>query len=123
MTRRRRAVVEFLVSALGLVLQAYVLKHLTRRDDYDGPPAVSPTGLVAGILYQFGFHAAHDRDVARIRTDRYRGFAVGLCSGLVRRRLPSDGAFRYGFDTGGLVGMVLYRFWYGVLRPVPGEER
>lgn len=122
MTSRRRAVAEFLTSVVGLMFQAYVLKHLNRRDDYDGPPKVSPKGLVAGTLYEFGYHAARDRDVGRIRTNKYRGFALGICSGLAQRRLISDEEFRYGFDTGGLVGTVLYRLWYGVLRPVPGGE-
>jgi len=122
MTRRRRAVVEFLTSVLGLALQTLVRRYLGRRDDYDGPPSVSGAGVAVGALQQLGFLWAYDRDVARIRTDKWRLLAYGLCSGLAQRWLLEDEAFRHGFHTGRPLATILYRFWYGVVRPVPGGE-
>jgi len=121
MTRRRRAVVEFLAAALGLALQMLVRRYLRRRDDYDGPPAVSGAGVAAGALQQLGFHWAYDRDVGRIRTNRWRLLAYGLCPGLAQRWLLEDEEFRYGFHTGHPLATILYRFWYGVLWPVPSS--
>ncbi|MFC6824225.1 hypothetical protein [Halopelagius fulvigenes] len=122
MVSRRRAVAEFLISVAALVTQTYSRNVLNRHEEYDDPPSLSAKGVLAGTLYQLVYHSASDRDWGRIRSKRYRRLAYGLCWAAVRRRLfPSD-EFRHGFDTGGLVGTILYRLWYGVLHPVSGSE-
>ncbi len=64
-----------------------------------------------------------DCDVAGIGTNRRRGLLFGICTrGFRRRFLPQTETFRTNFDIGGTAGMVIYRFWYGVLRPLPGGD-
>ncbi|SFG54878.1 hypothetical protein SAMN04488063_2380 [Halopelagius inordinatus] len=121
MVTRRRAVAECLLSAAALVVQTYSRNALHRHEEYDDPPPLSAGGVFAGTLYQLAYLWAYDRDWGRMRSNSYRRLAYGLCVTTVKRRLfPSD-EFRFGFGTGGLVGSILYRFWYGVLRPVPGS--
>lgn len=122
MTSRRRAIAEFLVSAVALFIQAYSWKRLKQRGDSDDPPTPSSTGVVAGAFYQIAFYWAYDRDIGHIRTNKYRALLYGICAGVVRHRVFKSKEFQYSFSSGGLVGTVLYRLWYGVLHPVPGFE-
>ncbi|RDI72326.1 hypothetical protein [Halopelagius longus] len=122
MVSRRRAVAEFLISVAALVTQTYSRNVLNRREEYDDLPSLSAKGILVGTLYQLAYHSAFDRDWGQMRSNKYRGVAYSLCWALIQRRLfPSDG-FQQGFGTGGLVGTILYRLWYGVLHPVPGSE-
>lgn len=123
MISRRRAVAEVLLSAVALVLHGHSRKIVKQRDDYDDPPAISAEGFVTGILYQLAFHSGYDRDVGQIRTNKYRGLAYGIFSVAIQRWLFPDQEFRYSFNSGGLVGTILYRLWYGVLHPVPSTDQ
>ncbi|WP_276257025.1 hypothetical protein [Halomontanus rarus] len=122
MKRRRYAIIEFLLTAGAVFLQIHGRKTLRRRDGYDDPPAISATAVGAGTLYQLAFHWAYDRDCGQIRTNRYRGLAYGITAGAIRRWWFPSKEFVYSFNIGELGGMLLYRFWYGVLHPVPGER-
>lgn len=122
MTSRRRAIAEFLVSAVALFVQAYSWKRLKQRGDADDPPALSVAGLVAGAFYQIGFYWAYDRDIGYIRSNSYRALLYEICSELIRRWMFNSKEFRYSFSSGGLAGTILYRLWYGVLHPVPDSE-
>lgn len=121
MVSRRSTVIEWLLAVVALGLQLYSSEKLRQRPTDAGSPRYSTRAVAAGILYQLGYHHAYDRDWGQLRSNRYHGLLYGFCSSFVQRRLFSTDDFRYGFTTGGLVGTILYRSWYGVLRPAPGE--
>jgi hypothetical protein len=62
-----------------------------------------------------------DRDVGTIRTNNRRAFVCAMYSVPCQRRLFPGETFRFGFGSGVLVGTIVYRLRYGVLRPARGE--
>lgn len=115
MVTRRFAVAEFVVSAVGLVTQLYSRRELKRHDDYENPETLSLVGVGIGILQQVLFHVAYDRDWMNLRTSRYRTAGYFMIWGMIQRRVLSEDSQR-GSGTGSLIGTILYRFWYGVVR-------
>lgn len=123
MVSRKRAIGEFLLSVAALSLQLYSRRSLKTHEEYDDPPKLSTRPVVVGVLYHIGYHSAYDHDCGQIRTDKRRALAFGVCSALLQRRVFSEHDSQYGLSFGMLVGTILYRLWYGVLRSVPISER
>lgn len=122
MVSRQRAVGEFLISVAALSIQLYSWKSLKQHDEYDDPPALSVKGMVVGTVYQLIYHSAYDRDYGHIRSNKHRALTFGISSGLIQRRIFPDKDTQLSFSSGGLIGTILYRLWYGILHPVPGEN-
>jgi hypothetical protein len=79
--------------------------------------------FVAGVIYAIGSSLAHDRDVGGIRSNwKHRGLLGGLLVivGVVLGSQTSKSTF-HDFALGDSLGRLCYRFWYGVLRPLPTD--
>ena len=111
-------------AVIGLFVQAYLWRQLLDdMEGWDEPTYPSVYGLAAGALYRSADLWIHDRDVGRIRTNPYRGILFGICkTGFERRLCPQDEEFQDDFSIGGTAGMVGYRLWFGLLRPLPGPN-
>lgn len=122
--RRTRAIVEFSIAALSLLVQIRLWRSLLNdREERDEPTPVSLTGLALGALYGGSYLWIHDRDVGEIRTNSRHGLLFSVCAmGIRRRFLPRTTEYRRNFGVGQLVGMVAYRFWFGLLRALPGTD-
>ncbi len=120
--RRTRAIFEFGIGVIGLLAQVRIWRALSDDADEEGNQ-VSMSGLAVGLLSGVLSIWARDRDVGGIRTSRRRSmlFSAGQL-GLRRKFLPQTTAFRRYFGLGQTAGVVTYRLWYGVLRPLPGSD-
>jgi hypothetical protein len=129
--RRTHARLEFVLAALVLALQLFIWRHQRENTElwhekveaWEGPPPVSVSGLAAGAFEEVVRHWAYDFDVGGVRTSRRRGLLFSALRLLVTRRLfPRTETFRYNADVGKLVATLCYRFWFGVLHPLPGSD-
>jgi hypothetical protein len=122
--RRTRALAELAIAVVTLLYSLFLRKYLREAaEEESGPQPLSSGGLAAGALSQGIYLWAYDRDVGHVRTNRRRGLLVGACRLLVRRRvLPRTESFRVSVRLGEMVGTVVYRLWYGLLRPLPGRD-
>ncbi len=126
-SRRTWARVVFVSNVLVLPLRVYQWR---RSNDEDGQSvSLVPRWLVAGFAYRVGYYWAHDRDIGDIRTNlRHRALSslfrlllgVGLTLGL--RTSSRSESLWYSLSTGESAGQIVYRLWYGVLRPLPGTD-
>ena len=91
-------------------------------DSIDPPPALSTSEMAVGAVEQVAYHWAHDGDIWGIRSSRRRRYLFSAARMLAQRRLLSrDEADQYSRGVGGMVGVIAYRLWYGLLRPLPGD--
>ena len=121
--RRTRARLRLGIAVLTLVVQVCSRRKLRRSDATTDAPELSLPALALGALRGTGGGWLYDHDVGRIRTDVRRRTMVAVCTlGVRRRLLPRTERFRYSFGIGQNVGTALYRGWYGLLRPLPGDE-
>ncbi|WP_154019879.1 hypothetical protein [Halococcus sediminicola] len=127
--RRTRALAEFLTSALLLPLFIGMWKfQFDHADEIDGaePYPVSLTALSAGAVSRALGHWLSDHDVCSIRTNRRRRLLFTLRwklqNTLIQRYASDPDAFQYNYSIGTPIGTVGYRFWYGLLHPLPGDE-
>ncbi|SFR33769.1 hypothetical protein SAMN04487947_0057 [Halogeometricum rufum] len=125
-SRRTRARLELAVAVATLGFSLWLRRVLRRHDEGDELRDYALSGLAAGTLSQVVHLSLYDRDAWRIRTRRRRGFLLGLCEigveRALRRRSADPAAFGDGFWLGRGVGTVCYRCWYGLLRPLPGDD-
>ena len=119
LSRRTRARLALLVE-LALLPRFY---REWRRSADAGESPLRPAWFVAGLAYRLGYVWALDRNVGGVRTKRSRTAVLALVQGVLGSRFRSGSApARQNFAFGGHVGHVVYRLWYGLLNPLPGEE-
>ncbi|ELZ77788.1 hypothetical protein C454_14890 [Haloferax gibbonsii ATCC 33959] len=123
-SRRTKAVAEFglaLLTALWMVSMRRLLR--SSDDESYEPTPLSPGGLAVGGAWGAGQVWAYDRDSWKVRTRRRRALVVSFLGIAVERRLlPRTESFRYSLGLGRVLGVLGYRAWYGLLRPLPGDE-
>jgi hypothetical protein len=124
--RRTRALFEFGIAVVTLLVQIRLWRSLLNDEESgvkDEQTSISASGLVLGVLYRSLGLWLRDRDVGGVRTNRRRGLLFSLFTSVARRRfLPRTKVFKSNFGVGQTLGMVVYRLWYGVLRPLPGTN-
>lgn len=116
MVSRRRGVVNFLLSLVGLAMRLFFRSRQRERDNHDDPPPMSSVGVVAGGVWRIAYRVAYDQDFGGIESSRLRHAGYVALSVLIQQRLFTD-EFREGFGVGEAVGSVCYSFWNGVVRP------
>ena len=121
--RRTRALVELLIAAVGLVVELLLWQRLLENvEEWDDPVHASLPVLAAGALYGGAQLWIRDRDVWGVRTNSYHGIVVAVCRWSIKRRsVPDTREVSANFGIGKMIGMVGYRLWYGLLRPLPGS--
>ncbi|EMA01293.1 hypothetical protein [Haloferax denitrificans] len=123
-SRRTKAVAQLGIAVLTTVWMVSMRRLLRSSDDESHEPTpLSPSGVAVGWAWGIGQVWAYDRDSWGVRTSRRRGMAVSLVGiGVQRRLLPRTESFQYSFGLGRVLGVVVYRTWYGLLRPLPGDD-
>ncbi|WP_410764588.1 hypothetical protein [Haloferax sp. DFSO60] len=123
-SRRTRARAEFAVALFSALTIPYSRRKLRKLDDEKrAPTRYSPKGIALGSVWQIGYLWSYDRDIWKIRTRRRRRFLCLLFGAGVRRLVfPRTDEFTEGTRYGRVLGILCYRFWYGLLRPLPGTE-
>lgn len=121
MLRRTRAILELMMSIFILVIFNYAWGD--DETDSEFPVSLSSywfgIGAVSAVVYQW----VYDRDIAGIRRSRYRRAIVSVgWTALTQKFLSKEETAAWSFSNGGLVGGIVYRFWYGLLRPLPGPD-
>lgn len=118
MSRRSRAVIEFVAGAAVLAL----FEQFRRHTEEDRPEWASPW-TVAGAVAGFAFGWARDVDWRGVRTSRRRRAMFSAVQTLGRQVVVGDHKrAEREFGIGQLTGLVLYRFRYGVLGALPGDD-
>lgn len=121
--RRTRALVELVGSGLTLLVSIRLREYIETQDE---PIPVSLSGVTVGMLSQGSRLWLWDNDVAGVRTNRGRRLLHQLAwSGwqlVVRRSVLDSRVAGYDFHLGRLIGTMVYRLWYGLLRPLPGSD-
>jgi hypothetical protein len=122
--RRTGALAQLGIAVIGSFVQICLWRQLLDDgEEWDEPTHPSAYGLAAGALYRSADRWIHDRDVGEVRTNPYRGVLFGIRETRSERQLvPQDEEFQDNFGIGKTVGMVGYRLWYGLLRPLPGPD-
>ncbi|MFC7203527.1 hypothetical protein ACFQJC_08380 [Haloferax namakaokahaiae] len=123
-SRRTRARAEFAVALFSAVVIRYSRRKLRDHEGGRGPlPPLSNGSVALGAVWQGVRLWSYDRDIWGFRTSRSRRFLFALFIFGARRALFSRSeSFRSSFGFGRVVGTIGYRFWYGVMRPLPGTE-
>lgn len=124
--RRIKAVVEF---GMGVFLCWFVLRvrkfRYDHADEVDGdePEPLSPRWVATGAVTSAINMWLRDRDAYEIRTNRRRRFlfsALRFGLGRMGRRFASNSEeVTESNSLGVAIGLVAYRLWYGILRPLP----
>lgn len=120
--RRTNARIGFVTTLLVFPFRLY--RWLRARDeDASASDATVPRELLVGFAMHVAYSWAYDRDVWQLRSKRWRrGLLAALTVVLfwqVGTRTDSD--FE-AFSVGTGLATLVYRFWYGVLRPLPGPD-
>ncbi|MCO8266961.1 hypothetical protein ACOZ4B_19285 [Haloferax prahovense] len=123
-SRRTKAVAQLGIALLTALWMMSIRRLLRSSDDESHEPTpLSPGGIAVGGAWGAGQVWAYDRDCWKVRTNRRRGMAVSLVGIAVQRRLlPRTESFTYSFGFGRVLGVVVYRTWYGLLRPLPSDD-
>ncbi len=115
-SRRQKAVLEW---CLSVVLLRFVLRLHSNRDE----PLVRTRAFAIGAGQTLIVSWLSDYDIWNVRTNRWRGYGLGLTQqGLQRlliRQSNDQLATANQFGVGSLFAKAIYRFWYGVLREPP----
>lgn len=127
--RRTRALAELVTKTIlllfGICLWKLQFDHADEMDEID-PPSVSPTALTTGATSSAARHWLSDNDVFHIRTNRRRRallFFYGIVQNRLVERYVSDyRSFQFNYSIGTVIGSIVYRLWYGLLHPLPGDE-
>lgn len=127
--RRTRALAELVLSTLllfGLVrLRKFKFDY---ADEVDGtaPHPVSPRALTTGAVSGAIEGWLSDRDVCGIRTNWRRrllfSLRTRLQTTLIQRYVSDPDVFEYDHAIGAAIGRIVYRLWYGLLHPLPGQS-
>ena len=119
-SRRTRARLSFLGALISLLQQIY---QWPSPGEDDESRSWLPHWVVVGIAYQLAYSWAYDRDLSAIRTSRLRRvlFEGGVFPLTLRAfsRWPGRG---YNVSIGSGIARIGYRFWYGVLQPLPETD-
>jgi hypothetical protein len=128
--RRTRALAELLISTLLLPALIRLWKfQFDHADEVGGaePHPVSPSALTTGAVSSAIGHWLSDQDIYGIRTNWRRRVLFTLRwklqNTLIQRRASDPDVFQYNYSIGTVVGTIGYRLWYGLLHPLPGEEK
>ncbi|ADE04343.1 MULTISPECIES: hypothetical protein [Haloferax] len=123
-SRRTKAVAQLGIAVLTALWMVSMRRLLRSSDDESHEPTpLSPGGLAVGGAWGVGQVWAYDRDCWKVRSNRRRGLVVSLVGLAVERRLlPRTESFTYSLGFGRVLGVVVYRAWYGLLRPLPGGD-
>lgn len=116
-SRRTRARLELLGNISSLVALVFLYN---RSSDTDPP---SPRWLLVGAISMLPYSWAVDRDWRHTRSS-YRQRALSAVGWTVIQQvlLPDEESAKHGFSIGMLAGSIVYRLWYGLLRPLPGTN-
>ncbi|EMA49460.1 MULTISPECIES: hypothetical protein [Halococcus] len=121
-SRRTKARLSFLSNVLLLPI-IYRFIRWRRAAGDDESLSLVPQWFLAGVGYQAAYYWAYDHDFGAIRTSRWRRTLFsGVQSTLMSKLFSLSEGGRLSFLFGGNVGAVVYRLWYGVLRPLPGSD-
>lgn len=119
--RRQWARIVFLGQFLILLHQAYRWSRSPPKRRKSTPMSIR--WLVAGAGFHITYSWTYDHDFGAIRTKRSRQIILGLPLGMIGfRTLSRSEAVWRSLSTGMGVGRICYRFWYGVLRPLPATD-
>ena len=120
-SRRTWARIEFLAE---LFLLCRILREFRSASaDSEDPIQVVPLWLIAGAIDQAFYAWLYDRDAGSIRTKPWRrGVPVQVVLFLAVRRASRSKSATESFSVGASLGRIAYRFWYGVVNPVPGDD-
>lgn len=123
-SRRTKAVAQLGIAVLTALWMVSMRRLLRSSDDESHEPTpLSPGGLAVGGAWGVGQVWAYDRDCWKVRSNRRRGLVVSLVGLAVELRLlPRTESFTYSLGFGRVLGVVVYRAWYGLLRPLPGGD-
>lgn len=120
-SRRTWARIEFLAELF--LFRRTLRAFRSSRTDSEGPIKVAPLWLIAGAIDQALNTWLYDRDVGSIRTKPWRrGLPVQVVLFLALRRVSRSKRTMESFSVGASLGRIGYRFWYGVVNPVPGDD-
>ena len=133
-SRRLKAVFDVVIGVVSLKLifriRAFLDEHADDVEE-EPPEPFSPKGLVLGAVVSILNTYLSDLDVFGIRTNWRRRLLFSFLrraeGKMLNRLLTTTDSFELSYSIGGLYGMIAYRLWYGVLRPLPdprsGNER
>ncbi len=117
--RRTQARVKFLLELLSV---SYRFRKLCEKPA-DGLNRIVPEWLVFGTAIQIGYNWIYDNDIGALRTNRWqRIVGIGIWILVARRLFPRSEDEWRSFSLGGSIGRLCYRFWYGILYPVPTDD-
>jgi hypothetical protein len=120
-SRRTWARIVFLSNLLVLPLRVYQWRRTAGEDGESVPLALR--WLVTGMGYQVAHCWAYDHDLGAIRTKRWRRILLAVVWFVLSlRAFPRSEGEYHNFSIGGTIGRISYRFWYGVLRPLPDTD-
>jgi hypothetical protein len=118
--RRTRTRIVFLGQMYSLVSQVRQWRAL--RENGESIP-LAPRWLVVGAVYRIGYNWAYDCDLGAIRTKRWRrGLLVTAIFTLALLGTRRSSVAIRSASMGATTGRLGYRFWYGVLHPLPGPN-
>lgn len=103
-----------LISAVWMILNRR-LGH--QHDEIPDPSPLSIRQAVSGALSAVASTYIKDHDVGGVRRSRKRFVLFMLGWNLIVRKLDSETSWSFGF--GGAVGLLAYRIWFGIIRPIP----
>ena len=126
LSRRSKAVVEF---GFGVFLSWFVLwfRHFRYKSSEKAPAnrlePLSALGMISGAATSVASIWLSDHDVWKVRTNRGHRFLFSLIRFGLRRyvgQYTSDSIdYKESHNLGTALGIVVYRLWYGLLRPLP----
>lgn len=105
------------MSLFGLIGSAY---NLWLQRQHAEAPNLSPFSVrqaVSGALWAVLFTYADDHDVGGVRQSRKRLLLFMLGWNLLIQKI--DPEIDWSFSLGSAFGSLAYRFWFGIVRPIP----
>jgi hypothetical protein len=100
--------------AVGMILNRR-LKH--QHDEVPAPSPLSVRQAVLGALSAVASTYVSDHDVGGVRRSRKRSVLFMLGWNFIVRKLEPETSWSFGF--GGALGLLVYRIWFGIARPIP----
>lgn len=127
--RRVKAVFEF---AFGVFLCYFVFWFRNFRYEHSDEAPVnrlepfSPVSVLTGAATSIAIVWCSDTDVLGVRTNRRRRLLFGVgrsgAGRILKRFAPGSSEYNDSYNLGTALGIVVYRFWYGILHPLPGDD-
>ncbi|MFC6904280.1 hypothetical protein [Halalkalicoccus tibetensis] len=117
-----RTETKVLVFEVGMALFGLIAVLSGRRlqrqyDEIPGPEAFSLRQTISGAISAVVLSYTDDHDIGGIRRSRTRQLLFAIGWNLLVRKL--DPEFEWSFGFGSVLGTLLYRVWFGIVRPIP----